>query len=245
MKFSLLIIFFFIFSCSQHLTKANQSKPYTASGFALIYNTDDYDKKIIKGKMNNEIFQISNQNLKTGTLIKISNPKNKESIVLKNVKRIKYPEFYKILITKPVAKKLNLNTDLPILEIIELKKNKSFIAEKAKIYNEEKKIPSKAPVTSVEISNISKNKINNLNNKIDEIYIYIGNFYSTETAKFLKQRIIKEITDYDVTKLKIKKINDKETLVISGPYKSVNLLKNDYIKLKNFGFEEMDIYIND
>jgi len=45
--------------------------------------------------------------------------------------------------------------------------------------------------------------------------------------------------------LKIKKINDKETLVISGPYKSVNLLKNDYIKLKNFGFEEMDIYIND
>ena len=30
---------------------------------------------------------------------------------------------------------------------MELKKNKSFIAEKAKIYNEEKKIPSKAPVT--------------------------------------------------------------------------------------------------
>ena len=245
MKFRILIIFFLVFSCSPHLTKVNQNTPYSASGFALIYNIDDYNEKIIKGKMNNEIMQISSQNLKTGTLIKISNPKNKESIVLKNIKKIKYPEFYKVLITKPVAKKLNLNTDLPILEIMELKKNKSFIAEKAKIYNEEKIIPSKAPVASVQISNISKNKINNLNNQIDEIYIYIGNFYSTETAKFLKQRIIKEITDYDVTKLKIKKINDKETLVISGPYKSVNLLKNDYIKLKNFGFEEMDIYIND
>ena len=59
--------------------------------------------------MNNEIMQISHQNLKTGTLIKITNPKNKKSIVLKNIKRIKYPDFYKILITKPVAEKLELN----------------------------------------------------------------------------------------------------------------------------------------
>ena len=62
---------------------------------------------------------------------------------LKNIKRIKYPDFYKILITKPVAKKLNLNIDLPLLEIIEIKKNKSFVAKKAKIYNEEKKYHQK------------------------------------------------------------------------------------------------------
>ena len=76
-------------------------------------------------------------------MIKIINPKNNETIVLKNIKRIKYPDFYKILITKPVAEKLNLDPNLPLLEIIEVKKNKSFVAEKAKIYNEEKKIPSK------------------------------------------------------------------------------------------------------
>ena len=52
--------------------------------------------------------QISHQNLRTGTLIKLINPKNKETIVLKNIKRIKYPDFYKILITKPVAEKLNI-----------------------------------------------------------------------------------------------------------------------------------------
>jgi hypothetical protein len=33
------------------------------------------------------------------------------------------------------------------------------VAEKAKIFNEEKKITFKAPVASVQISNISKNKI--------------------------------------------------------------------------------------
>ena len=94
-------------------------------------------------------------------MIKIINPKNNETIVLKNIKRIKYPDFYKVLITKPVAEKLNLDPNLPLLEIIEVKKNKSFVAEKAKIYNEEKKIPSKAPIASVQISNISKNKSKN------------------------------------------------------------------------------------
>ena len=73
----------------------------------------------------------------------------------------------------------------------------------------------------------------------------IGSFYSFDTAKFLKQRIVKEFPDIGHQKLKIKKINIKETQVISGPYTSVNSLKNDYIKLKNYGFEEMDIFINE
>ena len=34
-------------------------------------------------------------------------------------------------------------------------------------------------------------------------------------------------------------------MLFQGPYTSVNLLKNDYIKLKNFGFEELDIYTNE
>ena len=66
-----------------------------------------------------------------------------------------------------------------------------------------------------------------------------------DTAKFLRQRILKEITEFKKKKIKVKKINNKETQVISGPYTSVNLVKNDYIKLKNFGFEELDIFIDD
>ena len=98
-------------------------EPYAANGFAYIYNESDFYEKIIKGKMNNDILQISHQNLKTGTLIKITNPKNKESLVLKNIKRIRYPDFYKVLITEAVAQKLKLDTNLPLLEIIEVKKN--------------------------------------------------------------------------------------------------------------------------
>lgn len=245
MKFSLLIVVFFIFSCSSQYTTLNLKVPYTAKGFAYIYNDFDYDQKIIKGKMDNSIMQISHQNLRTGTLIKISNPKSKESIVLKNVKRIRYPDFYKVLITKTVAEKLELNRDLPILEITEIKKNKSFVAKKAKIFTEEKKIPSKAPVASVQISNISKNKFKKNKKLSDDIFINIATFYSSKTAKFLRERILKEVPLIDSKKVKIKKINSKETKVILGPYNSVNLLKNDYIRLKNYGFEELDIYIDE
>jgi hypothetical protein len=245
MKFKLLILIFFIFSCSPQLKTLNQKKPYSAKGFAYVYNDNDFQNKIVLGKLNNEELQISHQNLKTGTLIKLINPKNDKSIILKNIKRIKYPDFYKILITKPIMDELKLSVDLPILEILEIKKNKSFVAEKAKIYNEEKKISSNAPVTSVKISNISKDKKKKIINKPSKIFIQIASFYSLNTANFLKQRIVKEVSDFDINKLKIKQISNKETHVISGPYTSVNLLKNDYIKLKNFGFEELDIYIND
>ena len=81
--------------------------------------------------------------------------------------------------------------------------------------------------------------------KSNEIYILVGNFYSMETANFLRDRIIKEVPEIETKKLKIKKINEKETQIISGPYKSVNLLKNDYIKLKKFGFEELDVFTNE
>ena len=239
MKFKLIVFFVLFLSCSSQLTTYK-----IIIIFAYIYNELDFNQKIIRGKMNEKVMQISHQNLKTGTLVKLINPKNKESVVLKNVKRIKYPDFYKVLITEPVAIKLDLNKDVPLLEIFEIKKNKSFVAKKAKIYNEEK-ISSKAPVASVEISNISKNKTPKINDNFERIYIHIASFYSTNTAEFMRKRIKNEVAGLKNKNLKIKKVNSKETQVILGPYKSVNLLKNDYIKLKSFGFEELDIFTNE
>ena len=205
MKFSILILFFFTLSCSTHYTKLDNRKPYNSTGFAYIYNEYDYVNKKLKKKLNNELLQISHKDLKAGTLIKLINPKSKETLVLKNFKNIQYPDFYKIIITKPVAIKLNINEELPLIEVLEIKKNKSFIAEKAKIYQEEKKISSKAPVTSVKIANISKKKTNIEKINSNNIYIFIASFYTNEAANLLKQRIITEIPKYDVNKLKIKK----------------------------------------
>ena len=232
-------------SCTSNYTKLENRKPFNSKGFAYIYNNEDYEAKIIQNKLNNELLQISHNNLRTGSLIKIINPRTQENLILKNFKKTKYPDFYKILITEFVAEKLNIDRNFPLVEILEIKKNKSFIAEKAKIYQEEKKISSKAPVTSVQIANISKKKPINKKNSKEDVYILVASFYTNEAAILLKQRIIDESPSYNNKILKIKKRNSKKFEVLSGPYMSVNLLKNDYIELKKFGFEELDITINE
>ena len=244
MKYKIFIFLFFLFSCSPHYTKLDNRKSYNASGFAYIFDENDNELKKNKKKLNNEYFQIAHKDLKVGTLIKLINPNTKESIVLKNLKKIDYPDFYKILITKPVALKLKINKELPLIEVLEIKKNKSFIAEKAQMFEEETRIPSKAPVTSVQISNISKKKNISVKKNTQNIYILVASFYTSEAANLLKKRIIKDVPNYDIKKLRIKKRSNKEFEVISGPYKSINLLKNDYIDIKNFGFEELDIFVN-
>ena len=235
----------FIFSCTSNYTKLDNRAPYNSKGFALVYNESDYENKIIQTKLDNTKIQVFHNQLKTNTLIKLINPKTNSYLIVKNIRKTKYPDFYKILITQAVAKKLNIDPTLPLIEIIEIKKNKSFVAKKAKIFEEETKVPSKAPVTSVKISNISKDKNIQKSNNQNRIYIEIATFYSEDVAIFLKDRIIKELPNYDSNKLKIRKKNYNEIKVISGPYKAVNLVKNDYIQLKNFGFEELDITINE
>ena len=245
MKYKILILIILLTSCSAHTTRLENRSPYISKGFAYIYNEHDYENKIIKGKLDNSKLQVSHSKLSHNTLIKIINPKTNESITIKNHKKINYPDFYKILITERVANKLNIEKKLPFVEILEIKKNKSFVAQKAKIFKEEKKISSNAPVTSVQISNISKNKTKKKNLKQDDFYILIGSFYSKETALFLKQRINKELPNYDVKKLNIRKKGNNEINLISGPYKTINFMKNDYILLKNFGFEDLDIITNE
>ena len=46
-------------------------------------------------------------------------------------------------------------------------------------------------------------------------------------------------------KIKNKKKKIKKLILISGPYKTINLMKNDYIQLKKFGFEDLDITLNE
>ena len=100
MKYSFLLCAVILFSCSSNTTKLENRSPYISKGFAFIYNDADYNNKIISGKLDNEELQISHSKLSNNTLIKIINPKTNDSVAIKNLKKIKYPDFYKILITK-------------------------------------------------------------------------------------------------------------------------------------------------
>ena len=98
---------------------------------------------------------------------------------------------------------------------------------------------------TVTINNISKNNFKTNKKKINNFDIIIAEFYSKQSAIFLKKRIIKELTNFDHKKLTIKSKKSGKTSLISGPYNSINLMKNDYIQLIDFGFEELDIAINE
>ena len=245
MKYKLIVLFIFLTSCSQNYSRVDLKKSFNSKGFAYIYNEKDFIDKTIKKKLDNNSLQIAHNKLRPGSLIKITNIKSNDSIILVNSKRFEYPDFYKILITKPVAEEINLEIDSPLVEIIEVKKNKSFIAKKTKIFKEEEKIHSNAPVETVTINNISKKQKDK--NKVikDEFYIIIAEFYSKNSANLLKKRITQELKNFDTKKLYINSRKSNKITLLSGPYSSINLMKNDYIQLKNFGFEELDISINE
>ena len=245
MKFKIIILTIFIFSCSSNYTKLDKREPYYSKGFAYIQKKEKPNNKSLNSISKNSSFKAFNKFLRPNTLMKIINPDTKEYIILKNSTSEKYPDFYKVLISNSVADEINLDKKLPFIEILELKKNKSFVAEKAKIFNEERKISTNAPVMSVKISNISKNKSKKEKKAESKIYIQIASFYSKDSATYLKKRILSEIPDLDVKKLKIVRKSNKKINLYSGPYNSISLVKNDYSKLKSFGFEELDITINE
>ena len=243
MKFRFLLLFL-LCSCTNELSKGVTKTTYTSSGFAYIYDELDYVNKITSKKFNNDELLIGHSRLRVGKLIKITNPKNKKSVILKVKKKTKYPKFYQILITESVAYKLELEESLPFVEIQEIKKNKSFIAERAKTFDEEKKVVNKVPVMGVKIDNISKIKKTKKTKSVN-FSIIIAEFFSSDSAVFLKERIIKEMPNFNNKNISIRKKKKNNFQLISGPYNTVNSLKNDYIILKKNGFEELDVKLNE
>ena len=149
MRFSTLFLILFLASCSNGTVQKSSIEPYTSTGFALIYNLSDYDNKIISGKLDNKDFEIGHSKIKKNSMVKITNPENKKSLVLKVSKNISYPDFYKIVINQKVKEKLELNENMPFVDIEEKIKNKSFVAKKAVTFSEEKQVSNTAPVTKV------------------------------------------------------------------------------------------------
>ena len=244
MKYNYFLIFLLLCSCTSTSVNKYEKPVLNSKGFAYIYTLKDYENKFIKKKINSDELIIAHNKVKRGSLLKITNPNNGKNIILKNSFRLDYPDFYKVLITKPVSNQIGLNENFPYVEVEEIKKNKSFIAKKTKIFNEEKKVHTKAPVEIVKIDNISLNK--SQKKKISEEFnIIIAEFYSKDSATFLKKRITSELPSFNSKKLYIKSSNLNKISLLSGPYKSINVMKNDYIQLEKFGFEELDIGLNE
>ena len=120
----------------------------------MIYDENDYYKKIISKKLNPNNIEIGHNQLNKNSYVVITNPINKKSIKMKVTKKVKYPDFFKVLITQKLANQLNLNPKMPYIEIEKRVKNKSFVAKKAVTHLEEKNVLTKAPITQVKINDL-------------------------------------------------------------------------------------------
>ena len=233
------------YSCADYRTnEASQKKEkyyYSSSGFALIYDDDLFKQKVINKKINNEDVRVMHSLLKVNTPIKLINPDNSKVIETKIYKKAHYPKIFNVVITKKIASILGLDVNNPYVEIIEIKKNKIFVAKKTNTFDEEKKVAEKAPVDEIKMNDLSK-KESEIEKKIlkeNNFILVINDFYYEDSANNLKNELVKKTK---MNNFSVKKINNKKYRLLAGPFKNFNTLKTTYISLNNLGFENLNIY---
>jgi len=230
------------------LTKNKNSNkldnPFINKGFSLIYNSKFYDNKIISKKIDERSLVIFQKNLKKNTIVKITNILNNRSIIGTVGSNADYPLFNNAVLSLRIADEIGLDESEPYVEILEVLEDAVFVAKRAKMFEEEKKVASKAPVNSINISdlNIEETSIKNEINKKFSYEIKIADFYFNDTASLLVDRIIKETRIRDA---KIKKINEKKYRVYAGPFNNIISLQKSFNDISILEFENIEIIKND
>tara|TARA_B100000795_G_scaffold138468_1_gene103471 strand:- start:488 stop:1246 length:759 start_codon:yes stop_codon:yes gene_type:complete len=217
---------------------------YSNKGFALIYSDNLYKQKIINKKIDNRSLTIFQKNLKTNTQVKITNILNNKTLIVTVGKNSIYPSFNNSVLSTRIAEELDLDTNQPYVEILEILENSIFIAQKAKMYDEEKSVAVKAPVNDISINDLNVLEQNNekkINTKFSYI-IKIADFYFNDTALLMINRIK---TESPIEKLKIRKISDKKYRVYLGPFNNINSLQKSYNVISILEFENIEFIKND
>tara|TARA_B100000780_G_scaffold233558_1_gene173735 strand:+ start:628 stop:1389 length:762 start_codon:yes stop_codon:yes gene_type:complete len=249
-NFLFIIIFLLLTNCktvkpNNYIENIFIEKNFTNRGFALIYNEKLFIDGLITRKINERSLIIFQKSLKINTHVKITNILNNKSLVAKVGKRANYPLFNNSVLSMRIAEELNLNSNEPYVEIKSLISSSSFIAKKAKTYDEEKNVATKAPVNSISIDNLLEETNNKIKKDSNEKFLYeikIADFYFMDTAKMMSKRILEETK---ITNPKIKKITKERYRVYLGPFNNINSLQKSYNDISILMFENIEIIKND
>ncbi len=209
-------------------------------GFTLVYSDKLYKEKLVKGKIEDRSLTIFQKNLKKNTKVKITNLINSKYIIANVGKRIEYPYFYNSVISRRISKKLEIDDLEPYVEIKELLEGSAFIAKKAKTFNEEKTVASKAPIDDIQIKDLSNNKKvkPEVNIKKFSYIIKIADFYFEKSANQMKKRVL---TETSIKKVNINKLSKYKFRVYLGPYKNLNSLKKSFNAINVLQFDSIEI----
>ena len=218
-------------------------KRYSNNGFALIYRNDYFKKRIVTKKIDQRSLIIFNDKLKEDTEIKITNLLNEKYLIAKVGKKSKYPIFYNSVVSERIAMELDLDPDQPYVRVETINSKNIFVANKAKTFNEEKKVANKAPVDSISIKNISLNKdmnkeiIEKKNTKF-EFIIKFADLFFEDSAIMLKKRLEDE---FDLKDINIKKMSKNLYRVYKGPFYNLGSIKNVYNEISEVNFENIEL----
>ena len=246
-RYLLVLLFFFQFACTNYPIDIPKKKIeitksfFTNKGFTLVYNNKLYKNKTINTKLEDRDLIIFQKNLKKNTKVKITNLLNNKSILATVGRNSKYPNFYNSVVSRRIFEELELFSSEPYVEIVTVSTNSTFLAKKAKMYEEEKKVANKAPVDGISVSDLSvdKKKAKKKQKKKKFMYIIkVADFYYEKSANMMKKRITDEL---NLNNTKIEKISNTNFRVYFGPYDNLKSLKNAYIDIYPLNFENIEI----
>ena len=245
-KFIIIIISLFLTSCQQ-FDKSEKSiiyisnQKYSNTGFALIYDDKLKKENQISKKINNRSLLIFHKKIEKNSFVKLTNPENNKTVIAEVISNnVNFSDFYNSVITTRIAEELDLDIKEPYIDLILISQNSTFVAKKAKTFEEEKNVAQKAPVDGITIDNLgsdlqSEKKIK----KQKFLYsIKIADFYYKDSAENMISRINKE------TNLKnsmIKKISQTKYRVLLGPFNDIKKLEKSFNKIKLLEFENLEI----
>ena len=246
-KSLLIVLFIFLLGCEQNNLNKNAVNQeimtkYKNSGFALVYNPMLKKEKKISKKIDNRSLLIFHKSLKKNSFVKITNPVNQKTVIAEVISNnVKFSDFYNSVITSRIAEELSLNLNEPYINLVLISQNSTFVAKKAKTFNEEKKVAEKAPVDGIQIDNLGE--INQPKNETikEEIFSYsikIADFYYKDSAKNMPDRIINET---NIRNPLIKTISNTKYRVLLGPFNDIKTLEDTFNEIKSLDFENIEI----
>ena len=217
---------------------------YRNVGFALIYSDKLIDNKQINKKINNNELIIFHKKIFKNSFVKITNPENAKTITAKVISNdAVFSDFYNSVITTRIADELSLNQNDPYIELVLFSKESTFVAKKAKTFDEEKQVADKAPVEGILINNIGSSKVkkNKITPQKFTFSIKIADFYFKDSAKNMIKRIEDETNIKTST---IKKLSNTKYRVLIGPFNDIKNLEKSFNELKPLEFENIEILKN-
>ena len=246
-KIIIFLVFLYVVGCTQQDKKRlvnldlSNEKKYRNSGFALVYN----DALNIKKNLDDRSLQIFHKNLKKKSFVKITNPNNDKSLIAEvKSNKVVFSNFYNSIITNRIADTLELDKKEPYVEIVLISKNSTFVAQKSKIFDEEKNVAEKAPIDGINIISLNNNKDKDIKKIKKEKFSYsikVADFYYKKSAKLMIDRI-KDKTS--LTKIRIIELSKTEYRVLLGPFNDINSLRESFEKMDSLFFENLEILKN-